>query len=422
MARERFATRPCPVCGSGRSKLLFRQSFDQLSGACWLDGYEVVICEDCGAGFADDIPPQSAFDDYYRDLSKYEDAGIGLGGGSPPVDQRFRDTALLIARFVPKPDFHILEIGCASGGLLKALRDLGFRRLTGSDPSPGCVRAVREFYGIPGIVSSIFELPQPREPYDFLILTGVMEHIRDLDRTVEQFRRLLRPGGRMYLEVPDASRYEPRLDAPFQEFSVEHIGFFSKTSLTNLMRTRGFSLVEAGHIVRPLHEVTCPCAYGVFENSFAPAAMERDTETEPGLRTYIEGCMTEDARIRAAIQTALRPGERMIVWGVGTHTLRLLATGGFDLARIALFVDSNPKYQQQRLRGVPIVGPDALETRPEPILISSRSSQQAIQNQIRNALGLKNPLILLYGREGENCRVDPGPALDTLPAGGTSLE
>jgi SAM-dependent methyltransferase len=420
MEQKRFATRLCPVCGSARSKLLFQQSFEQFSGVSLMNGYDVVICQDCGAGFADGIPPQSAFDDYYRDLSKYEDPASR--NEPPPVEQRFRDIAGLVAKYIPTPESRVLEIGCANGGLLKALRDLGFLNLFGCDPSPGCVRAARESYGIPGFAATVFTVPPPEEPYDFLILTGVMEHIRDLERAVEQFRRLLRKGGRVYLEVPDASRYEPLLDAPFQEFSIEHINFFSKMSLVNLMQACGFHLVEADRTVRPLHEVACPCTYGVFENRTEPAAVKFDARTESGLQAYIDGCMGEDRRIRTAIQDSLLPGERMIVWGVGTHTLRLLATGGFDLARIALFVDSNPKYQRQQLRGVPIVAPDKVKTRPEPILISSRSSQQAIQNQIRTALKLKNPLILLYGREGGNYRVDACPALDTRPAGGTSLE
>jgi SAM-dependent methyltransferase len=418
---KRSSTRPCPVCGSERSKLLFRQSFARLSVATLMDGYSVVICEQCGAAFADDIPAQSVFDEYYRDLSKYEDAALS-GNAPPPVDQRFRDIAGLIGRFVPAPDSRILEIGSASGGLLKALRDLGFSEVLGLDPSPGCVRAASQFYDIPGVVGTVFTASERGDTYDFLILTGVMEHIRDLDGAIDQFRRLLRKAGRVYLEVPDASRYEARLDAPFQEFSIEHINFFSSESLRNLMHARGFRVMEAGRMVRQQHEVTCPCTYGVFEYVSEPTAIEPDNETEAGLRAYIAGCTVEDARIRGAIDQAVRPDERMIVWGVGTHTLRLLATRGLDPARIALFVDSNPKYQQQELHGIPVVAPAALKTSSEPILISSRSSQQAIHNQIRQGLGLKNPLILLYGREGSSYREDVSPELDTKAGGSTSLE
>ena len=64
--------RPCPVCRGIRSTLLYRQSFEQLSGARLLNGYDVVICHKCGAAFSDGIPEQQVFDQYYRDLSKYE--------------------------------------------------------------------------------------------------------------------------------------------------------------------------------------------------------------------------------------------------------------------------------------------------------------------------------------------------------------
>ena len=390
------STRPCPVCCGTRASTLFRQSFEQLSSARLLDGYDVVICEECGAGYASSIPDQAAFDGYYRDLSKYDHAD--RGSTEPPGDeQRFRDIAGVLEEFVPARDARILEIGSGSGQLLKILKDDGFPHVTASDPAAGCVRAAQELYGVPGVVGTVFTVPQPEKPYDFLILIGVMEHICDLDRTVERFHQLLHEGGRVYLEVPDASRYVARLDAPFQEFSVEHINYFSPRSLCNLMNTRGFRTLTTGQVVRPQHEVTCPCTYAVFEKVSGSVVIERDTETERGLRSYIEGCRTEDERIRLAIQKSIAPGEQMIVWGVGAHTLRLLATGGLEPSRIALFVDSNPKYQNQKLRGVPVVPPQELKQRSEAILISSRGFQQEIHDQIRGSLGLQNPLIMLYG-------------------------
>jgi SAM-dependent methyltransferase len=363
-----------------------------------MDGYDVAICEECGAGFADDIPEQAAFDEYYRDLSKYESADVRASGPAP-VEPRFRDIAGLLAHFIPSADSRVLEIGCASGGLLRALADLGYRQLLGCDPSPGCARAAREQYGIEAFACTAFTVPEPREPYDFLVLTGVMEHIRDLDRAVDEFRRLLRPGGLVYLEVPDASRYTPQMDAPYQEFSIEHINFFSEISLKNLMQMRGFPAVQTGPTMRPLHEIPCPCAFGVFGNANRVAPVEHDTITEPGLRRYIEGCGGEDARIRGIIARATPPGARIIVWGTGTHTLRLLATGGLDPARIAVFVDSNPKYRDHQLSGVPVISPQDVCNRPEPILISSRNCERDIHDQIRNRLSLRNPIIMLYGQQ-----------------------
>jgi hypothetical protein len=76
--------------------------------------------------------------------------------------------------------------------------------------------------------------------------------------------------------------------------------------------------------------------------------------------------------------------------------LRLLATGGLSPSQVALFVDSNPNYQRQELCGIPVGSPAELQNRSEPILISSCSSQNAIRNQVRDGLKLRNPLILLY--------------------------
>lgn len=391
-----FDRRLCPICGSAKSTNLFRQRFENFSSACLMDGYEVVVCEQCGAGYADHIPSQAALDVYYRDLSKYEDTVSE--GEFHAVEPRLRALAESIKRFIPSPGTRVLEIGSASGGLLAALRDLGFRNLLGTDPSPGCVRAAQIFYGIPGFASTIFTLPHPETPYEFLILAGVMEHIADLDRAVAQFRRLLKPGGRVYLEVPDASRYQPQQDAPYQEFSVEHINFFSSASLANLMRTRGFGVVETGLTIRPLHEMACPCTYGVFENVGVQEALIYEAETETGLRRYIQGCQAEDVRIREVIQGALAPGEKMLVWGTGTHTLRLLATGGLDTARIAAFVDSNANYQRQQLHGLRVLAPEEVWQCSEPILISSRSRQREIHEQIVGMLGLSNRIVLLYAQ------------------------
>src|SRR4051812_28357618 len=111
MPLDLMPPRACPVCGGGESKLLFEQRFDHLSGARLLDGYDIVVCNGCGAGFADRIPEQPAFDDYYRELSKYEGGSEG-NSGPPAIERRFEDAALLLKQFIRRLDARILEIGC----------------------------------------------------------------------------------------------------------------------------------------------------------------------------------------------------------------------------------------------------------------------------------------------------------------------
>jgi hypothetical protein len=121
----------------------------------------------------------------------------------------------------------------------------------------------------------------------------------------------------------------------------------------------------------------------------------RDDETEPGLSAYIEGCRGQDVQLREKIRRAIPEGGRILVWGVGAHTLRLLATGGLEIEWVEAFVDSNSKYQRRDLRGVRVISPGEVRSGPQ-ILISSRGFQREIHHQIRNQLGLTNPVILLY--------------------------
>jgi len=385
--------RVCPVCGGTRVARLFRQRFERPPAFSPVSGYDVVACDACGAAFADGIPPQAEFNAYYREVSKYENELRG-GKESECDERRFRDVAEALAPWIPARRDSILEIGCATGRQLELVRELGFQNVEGLDPSPACAAAAWELYGIPVLTKTVFD-PLPRQ-YGFVILSHVLEHVEDMQGAVTCLRAAVSPAGRIYCETPDASRMAGRADAPYQEFSTEHINFFSPQSLINLFGAHGFAALVTGRALRHASpNTTCPVAWGVFEKCEVQRDRVRDDETEPGLTRYIEECGGEDARIRARIRAASR-GRSIIVWGVGTHTQRLLAVGALDGIEIAAFVDSNSKYQSGTLRGVGVVGTDAILGRQEPILISSHGFQREIQIQIRVSMNMPNELILLY--------------------------
>jgi SAM-dependent methyltransferase len=393
---EETKHRLCPVCSSDSRKLLFQQSFRALDRIGLLNGYDVVVCQDCGMTYADHIPSQSAFDGYYRGLSKY--AYEHRAGQESPEDScRLRQVANVIRSFVPNRDTRILEVGCATGRLLGFLKQFGYNNVFGLDPAPDCAKLARDLYGVEVFTGSIFNAPVQEHSYEFVISLQVLEHIRELDQALTALRRLISADGLLYVDVPDATKYVPEREAPFQEFSTEHINFFSPTTLQYLMEGASFRTIEAKSAsVRDLAGKPVPIAYGVFQNG-GPKRTEfpRHFEAEEGVRRYVASCSEMDTSLRRRIDEAVTGHRSLIVWGVGTHTQRLLATGALKPANIAAFVDSNPKYQNQQLEGIPIVRPDGLRGRSEPILISSCGFQKEISTQIRQ-MGLPNELILLY--------------------------
>jgi len=87
---------------------------------------------------------------------------------------------------------------------------------------------------------------------------------------------------------------------------------------------------------------------------------------------------------------------KIILWGVGLHTRRLLSLSDFQFDQIYAFIDSDPKYTNQSLLNIPIYSPDRIPFLPKfPILISTKKYQKEIVKQIKD-LGYKNEIILLY--------------------------
>lgn len=389
--------RPCPVCGSDGRRLMFRQEFAAVDNATPVTGYDVVVCSQCGAAYADKIPSQEAFDRYYRDMSKYEYAQRD-GEESAYDSRRLAIIAGIIAPRIQSPTARILDIGCASGRLLANLRERGFANVTGLDPSPACAATAARLYGIEVRSMTLAEIARTGEQFDVVIMVGVIEHLRDLDTAFAQLRTILAPDGLLYLEVPDVTAFADWPNAPYQDFSTEHINFFSPASLRNLMRRHGFSPVflEQNHREQSFRTVMSNISAFFRKEANAAEALEFDAASEPGLARYIASCQAEDRRLREQIDRVVDAKQPILVWGVGTHTSRLMATSRLAEAHIVAFIESNARYHGKSLHGRPIVAPDQLRAHNEPVLVSSRVFQNEIADQIRTTLGCDNELILLY--------------------------
>jgi SAM-dependent methyltransferase len=318
-------------------------------------------------------------------------------GDLSPVDkERFAQPADVLAPHL-RPESRVLDVGCATGGLLAELRRRGFKHLPGLDPSPACAAVAKRLYGIEVRTLTIHELTAMQERFDVAVLTGVFEHLPELDDSITSLIKILKPGGTLHLEAPDAGSYHQWFSAPHQFLSIEHINFFSPASLSNLMARRGFDCMFARRETRHLGPNSIePAVAALFTHTGRAAPPRRDVDTEADLLKYLESSRRLEEEIHEKIARLAASQVPLAVWGAGTHTLRLLETSKLGGARIVAFIDSNSRYHGKELRGIPILTPGEFESADATIMISSQVAEAEIKAQIRDHLGWKNPIVCFY--------------------------
>lgn len=393
--------RVCPICGSSQCENLHTQKFVLPEGHPLADGYRVVACEKCGFVYADTQVSQKDYDDFYSRFSKYESNSTSTGGGASPEDaQRLKEMAKCIAEAIPNKQARVLDIGCANGGLLKELRDLGYSRLCGIDPSPACVEAAKAVCSAEGHVGTLASLPSNVGEFDCVILSHVLEHVQDLSQAVESIARLTRSDGVVYVEVPDASRYFEYLVAPFQDFNTEHINHFSACSLSNLFVVRGWKQKSGGNkTFFSAPRMPYPAVFAFFTKTSASkksGTLTKDTELRNRISEYITASQVMLESFDRRIEEVLAKNEDVIVWGTGQLALKLLGETCLAQAKISAFVDGNPINQGKLLKGIPILAPAQVRGSKQPIIVASIIQGQAIARDIKK-LNLPNPIILLGG-------------------------
>lgn len=289
-------------------------------------------------------------------------------------------------------EMRIADIGCATGNFLRFLKEKGYTHLMGIDPSLACVHFLEEC-GLKAKQAVVNEL-NGGETFDFIRLNAVLEHVVDLNEFIEHIKTVLAPGGIIYLSVPNIEGFFEEENCPFQEFSVEHINYFSVESLRMFMQKHSFRMID--------YNTTTTKAFSELEAIFVLEpqiehypCMEKDISADRKFAEYVRKSQVLEDRINEKLDRLVQSQEPVIVWGVGTHTLRQLAVGNLAKCNIRMFVDSNPHYQNTKYQGIPICSPKEINSE-ERILVSSWHAQEAIIHYGREQLGLENDFLTLY--------------------------
>jgi 2-polyprenyl-3-methyl-5-hydroxy-6-metoxy-1,4-benzoquinol methylase len=134
-----------------------------------------------------------------------------------------------------------LDIGSASGIFLKVIKDMGFNEI-GFEPSNWMVNFGKKNYNVnikQGLIQNV-----ESNKYDFISFWDVLEHVTDLQGTLEKVDELTKKDSYLIINVPDIDSYAKKImkfNWPF--YLNVHLYYFRKKTLEKAMNKYNFKLV-----------------------------------------------------------------------------------------------------------------------------------------------------------------------------------
>jgi SAM-dependent methyltransferase len=267
-------TAACGLCGGRRQRRLFLakdRQYREVPEPVWCG---VVRCDDCRHIYLSPRVREERIGEFYprreyythrrtaetrkqavmRDLyfrvaeryfghprkSRAGAAGVPewvLAALTPIAWRLFRFRFRRLAPFIPGG--RLLDFGYGSGDYLLRMRELGWE-CWGVEPQPADPAAL-EARGI-RVFADLSDPRIPRDHFDRVTADHVLEHVFDPRAALSALRRLLRPGGRISIGVPNFASLSGRLFRSFwYNLSAPiHPHQFTATSLGAFLEAAGF--------------------------------------------------------------------------------------------------------------------------------------------------------------------------------------
>jgi SAM-dependent methyltransferase len=232
----------CPACSGRDIHEVLRVKDFTVSGRV----FPVCHCDNCTLRFTQDVPGDMEIGAYYQsaDYVSHTDTRKGLIN---KLYHLVRNLTLKSKRKLIEKGFvgnagRILDYGCGTGAFLHEMKQAGWE-IAGLEPDPGARGLARKLNGENIIAPDSFHL-FPDNHFDRITLWHVLEHVHLLHKTMKQLHRVLKPGGKIFIAVPNYTS----MDAAYYGSSwaawdvPRHLYHFSPTSMKKLLPASGFSL------------------------------------------------------------------------------------------------------------------------------------------------------------------------------------
>ena len=256
----------CPLCGGDDYRLAQRgpDYFMHLPGT-----FQLVRCAACGLLYQNPRPPLAEIGRYYPDhYGSYGSAQAGLrarrGAMGWIIRRGQHKRCRLIDRYAPaRPGAarRLLDVGCASGLFLEAMQSYPGWLVEGVELNETAARTTSARLGVPVFVGPFEQARYAGAAFDAIALWDVLEHLHDPLASLRELRRILRPGGVLFLRVPNAASYVARLCGRYWSgYDLpRHMTLFTPRTLAQALAEAGFRekirVYTSGSYLAALHSL-----------------------------------------------------------------------------------------------------------------------------------------------------------------------
>ena len=228
------ATATCPLCDDPRNAILF-------SGAGATHA-SILRCLGCGVAYRD--PPPTLTDPEPRALGPSDNGPHRDGAGLRPVAEALRKrlrrlrARRLASGLVPGT---ALDVGCGQGRTLVNLRELGWQVQGVEIDGRLAERARRR--GIAVHVGPLESHDFAAGQFDLVTFFRVFGELPHPAQTLAEAHRILRPGGRLVVGVPNFGRLQEKLfgNSYMPVIESRQRCYFDENSLGHLLESTGFA-------------------------------------------------------------------------------------------------------------------------------------------------------------------------------------
>ncbi|MDG4474798.1 class I SAM-dependent methyltransferase [Thiovibrio frasassiensis] len=262
----------------------------------------------------------------------------------------------------------IADVGCAKGGFLAFLKQRGFSSLQGVEIDPKCAEYARTHYELDVATGTVDNLPFTDGSRDILIYNHVLEHLYDPLRALAEANRVLAEDGIVFVEVPNAGRYEDGRIFDFYWFCMrEHINHFDLSHLTMLMEAAGFERIYECQSLMPYNSTAnypSLCVLFCKSKNVASGYGADTLGLSNSVRRYIDAEEDFLEIHRDQVSKLAASGRPVYVWGIGIEFFSLYSLAGLRDCNLRYLVDKNPAKQLKTVGGLSIISPECLSSAP----------------------------------------------------------